>query len=125
MKTFRYFLINAFFAYMIYLGFYEGVVGAKYVAYALSWLIIVVGFCAPALPVKECLEIAKKQPPIPRTFNLIFDFVVATMLILLGAWITGLLYGISSMIMDSFTEKCKNLLKAEVDKEKMGQEVKF
>lgn len=125
MKTFRYFLINAFFAYMIYLGFYEGVVGAKYVAYALSWLIIVVGFCAPALPVKECLEIAKKQPPIPRTFNLIFDFVVATMLILLGAWITGLLYGISSMIMDSFTEKCKTLLKAEVDKEKMGQEVKF
>ena len=125
MKILRYFLINAFFAYMIYLGFHEDVSGAKYIAYALAWLTIVVGFCAPALPIKECLDIAKKQPPIPRAFNMIFDFIVATFLIMFGAWITGLLYGISAIIMDNFLEKCKNLLKPEVDKEKMTQEVKF
>jgi len=96
MKIIEFVSINSAFAASIYLGFFEGVEGAKNIAYFWAWFTIVVSVFALTEHAQAQFKKDGRSVPIRvvGTLKALFTLV----LVYSGALVTGVFYAISSLI---------------------------
>jgi len=102
-KKIKWWLLNIVFAIAIYLGFIDGIDGAKNIAYFIAWSSIVLSLFMFSDEVID--KMAKEKRSVPSWASALYDLSVTAVFVWFGAWVTGLFYLIHFVIIEAAWSK--------------------
>lgn len=86
----RWIVVNSLFLVAIYVGYFEGVVGAKNLALFFAWVTIVFSFFMLSDASVDVMK--KKGRSVPARISVSFELLVTCLFVWFGAWITAPFY---------------------------------